>query len=79
VALALLTRAMARSGVRWLFALVFGATLPTLVAWYVVTPLKGGHFEFSLATAWLGPTLNGLWGLGTALLLRWPRLEAGRR
>lgn len=79
VALALLARALTRSGARWLFALVFGAILPTLAAWYVVTPLKGGHFEFSLATAWLGLTLNGLWGLGTELFLRWPRLGAGRR
>ena len=79
VALALLARALTRSGARWLFALVFGAILPTLVAWYVATPLKGGHFEFSLATAWLGLTLNGLWGLGTELFLRWPRLGAGRR
>ena len=79
VALALLARAMTRWGARWLFALAFGAILPTLVAWYVVTPLKGGHFEFILATAWLGPTLNGLWGLGTELFLRWPRLGVGRR
>lgn len=42
IALALLARAVTRSAVRWLFALVFGAILPTLVAWYVVIPLKGG-------------------------------------
>ena len=78
IPLALLARAFTHSAARWLFALVFGAILPTLVAWYVVIPLKGGHFEFSLATAWIGLTLNGLWGLGTELFLRWPRLGAGR-
>ena len=79
VLLALLARALTGSGMRWLFAALFGAILPTLVAWYVVVPLKGGHFEFSLATAWIGLTLNGLWGLGTEFFLRWPRLGAGRR
>lgn len=77
--LALLARSLTHSAARWLFALVFGAILPTLVAWYVVIPLKGGHFEPSLATAWIGLTLNGVWGLGTELLLRWPRLHARRR
>jgi hypothetical protein len=50
-------------------AIVFGAIFPTLVAWFVVAPLKhqamaGG---FHLATLWIGPLLNGLWGLGTGV------------
>ena len=52
-----------------LMATVFGAIFPTLVAWFVVAPLKhqamaGG---FHLATLWIGPLLNGLWGLGTGI------------
>ncbi len=73
VALALLARHLPASPARWLFALVFGAIFPSLVAWYVVAPLKTGSAGFNAATAWVGLTLNGLWGLGTELFLRWPR------
>jgi hypothetical protein len=54
-------------------AIIFGAVFPTLVAWFVVLPLKGlpvgngFHFPGIL----VGPILNGLWGLGTALFLSW--------
>jgi hypothetical protein len=53
-------------------ALIFGAVLPTAVALFVVMPLKGqpvaGGFNFQLI---LGAViLNGLWGLGTALIYR---------
>ena len=52
-----------------LLSAIFGAIFPTLVAWFVVAPLKhqpmaGG---FHLATMWIGPVLNGLWGLGTGI------------
>jgi hypothetical protein len=54
----------------WLFALLFGALLPTLVAWFVVAPMKGQP----LAAGWqanrmlTGLIINGAWGLGTAIL-----------
>ena len=53
-------------------ALVFGAIAPTLVAFFVVAPLKelpiaGGGDPKIIVGALI---LNGLWGLGTALLLR---------
>ena len=54
-------------------AIIFGAVFPTLVAWFVVLPLKGPpagngfHFPGIL----VGPILNGLWGFGTALFLSW--------
>jgi hypothetical protein len=56
----------------WLAALAFGAVLPSLVAWFVVLPLKGqpvaGGWKPSLLL--LGLLLNGAWGIGTAILMR---------
>ena len=55
----------------WLYAFLFGAVFPTLVAWFVVAPLKG----LPMAGGWqasrmlTGFLVNGAWGLGTALLL----------
>ena len=54
----------------WLCALAFGALGPTLVAWFVVAPIKG----LPLAGGWqlprmmTGLLINGAWGVGTALL-----------
>ncbi|MDZ7955838.1 hypothetical protein [Nostoc sp. DedQUE09] len=59
----------------WLTALLFGAVAPTLVAWFVVAPLKG----LPIAGGWKLPAMitallvNGAWGLGTALLFSWFR------
>jgi hypothetical protein len=53
-------------------ALIFGALLPTAVALFVVAPLKGnpvaGGWDPKLILG--GLILNGLWGLGTALIIR---------
>lgn len=54
----------------WIAALVFGAIAPTLVAFFVVAPLKGqpiaaGGNPAAIATALL---INGAWGLGTVWL-----------
>ena len=55
-----------------LLGLLFGAVFPTLVAWFVVRPLKG--LPVGAVFAWpgiiVGPIVNGAWGLGTVLLLR---------
>jgi hypothetical protein len=50
-------------------ALVFGAVLPTLVAWFVVAPLKGTPLAAGGAPGamLLGVVLNGAWGLGTGI------------
>jgi hypothetical protein len=55
-----------------LFGLVFGAIAPTLVAWFVVDPLQGQAIAggWRLAGLWIGPLVNGLWGLGTVLFWR---------
>ncbi len=59
-------------GLYWVLALLFGALGPTLVAWFVVFPLKG----LPVAAGWhaarmvTGLLINGAWGIGVALLLR---------
>lgn len=58
----------------WLFAALFGAMVPTLVNWFISAPLHGRP----LGGGWHGPDMltavlvNTAWGVGTALLLRWP-------
>ncbi len=57
----------------WLTALLFGTLAPTLVAWFIVAPLKG----LPIAGGWkpaimiTGLLVNSAWGIGTALLFSW--------
>ena len=56
----------------WADAVIFGAVVPTLIAWFVVDPLKGlplgnGWHAAGIATALI---VNAAWGLGTGLFLR---------
>jgi hypothetical protein len=50
-------------------ATLFGAIAPTLVAWFVVAPLKGQPMAAGWAPAamMIGPIVNGAWGLGTGI------------
>ena len=50
-------------------ALVFGALLPTLIAWFVVAPLKSQPIAagWSPAGMSIGLIANGAWGFGTGL------------
>jgi hypothetical protein len=52
-------------------ALIFGAILPTLVGWFVIAPLRGQPMAngFVLSRMWIGPLVNGIWGLGTGIIL----------
>jgi hypothetical protein len=52
-----------------LAALVFGALFPTLVAWFLVAPLKGQPMAagFAPMAMLIGPIVNGAWGLGTGI------------
>jgi hypothetical protein len=50
----------------WLIGLLFGAVLPTAVAFLVVAPLKGLPARPELIP--FGLAVNGAWGLGAALL-----------
>jgi hypothetical protein len=58
--------------VYWIGAIILGAIFPTLVAWFVVFPLKGlpAGLGFHFPGILVGPIVNGLWGLGTAVFLR---------
>ena len=56
----------------WASWLVLGAGLPTLVALYVVLPLKGVPAASVWSPAFIGDALllNAAWGSGVALLVR---------
>ncbi|HEY0142499.1 MAG TPA: hypothetical protein VGF48_16495 [Thermoanaerobaculia bacterium] len=54
----------------WTIALVFGAIAPTLVAAFVVMPLKNMPRPAGWQMPVLGLLVNAAWGLGTALFLR---------
>ena len=56
----------------WTAAILFGAIFPTLVAWFIVAPIKhqpiaGGWKPHSMM---IGPIVNAAWGFGTALIYR---------
>jgi hypothetical protein len=67
----ILAAALARlDGARLIVAAtIFGSVLPTLVAWFVVAPLKGQPMAagFVPAAMLIGPIVNGAWGLGTGI------------
>jgi hypothetical protein len=68
----LVERAIARSpGGYWIGAIIFGAIFPTAAAWFIVAPLKGlpVGYGFHFPGLLVGPIVNGLWGLGTAVFL----------
>jgi hypothetical protein len=62
----------ARGAPYWWKALVLGALGPSLVAWFIVMPMKGqgpaGGWDPKIIIGAL--LLNGAWGLGVALLMR---------
>jgi hypothetical protein len=55
-------------GAYWLVALLFGAVLPTLVAVFLVAPLKGQAASPDLKMLSIGFLVNAAWGVGTAAL-----------
>jgi uncharacterized membrane protein len=61
-----------RGAAYYVAAIILGAILPTLVAWFLVAPLK----HQPIASGWdpkrmmIGPIVNAVWGFGTALLYR---------
>jgi hypothetical protein len=63
-------------------ATLFGAILPTLVAWFVVAPLTGQPMAagFVPAAMLIGPIVNAAWGFGTGLgLVLFRNRRAGAR
>lgn len=63
----------------WLVALVFGAIAPTLVAMFVVAPLKGRPPGGDAKTFAIGLLVNAAWGVGTAALYRLAQAMSARR
>ncbi len=61
-----------RGSAYYVLAIILGAILPTLVAWFVVAPLK----HQPIASGWnpkrmmIGPIVNAAWGFGTAVVYR---------
>lgn len=72
IALWLAIRPLEGSWLYWVTALLLGALGPSIVALFVVLPLKGqpvaGGWNPALMVGAL--LLNGAWGLGTALFVR---------
>jgi hypothetical protein len=64
--------ARSKGAQRWLWAVVWGAVLPSAVALFIVFPLKGmpmaGGWDPKLIVGAL--LLNGAWGFGVALLMK---------
>jgi len=56
----------------WVGAIIFGAIFPTVFSWLIVAPLKGLPlgYGFRFPGIFVGPVVNGLWGLGTRLFLQ---------
>ena len=54
----------------WLAALLFGSLVLTAVAWLVVQPLEGRPLLWQPSRVAVGLSVNGAWGIGTAILLR---------
>jgi hypothetical protein len=63
--------ARARGAAYWLAAAAFGAVFPTLVAVFIIVPLKGTPLPAPIGKVLLGGfLLNAAWGLGTAIFYR---------
>ena len=63
-------------------AILFGAIVPTVVAWFIVAPLKGQPLAagFVPAAMAIGPIINAAWGFGTGLgLALFGRADRRRR
>lgn len=54
----------------WIVTLIFGAIAPTLVAGFIVAPLKGQAAGGNAKMALIGFLVNGAWALGTAAIAR---------
>jgi hypothetical protein len=67
------------SAAYWLVALIFGAVAPTLVAMFVVAPLKGRPIGGDAKTFAIGLLVNAAWGVGTAVLYRLMQAMSERR
>ncbi|MGH9456573.1 MAG: hypothetical protein ACRD2J_02920 [Thermoanaerobaculia bacterium] len=72
IVLLLVLRGVRDAGAWWATAILVGTIATTLVAWFVVAPIKqqpiaGGWRPEAMAAALL---VNGAWAVGTAILFR---------
>lgn len=72
IALLAVLRPARQGAALWPTAIVFGAIAPTLVAWFIVAPLKGLPMaaDWKPAPMLTGVAVNAAWGLGTAMFLQ---------
>lgn len=70
IVILLLTDTLRRNGQRLIAAILIGAVGTTAVAWFVVAPLKGLPVAqgWNYAAMWRAPLVNGMFGLGCAVL-----------
>ena len=67
----MLAIASRRGAAFWIAAILFGALFPTLVALFIVAPLKHMPIAgWNPKTMMVGLVVNGVWGFGTALIYR---------
>ena len=59
----------------WLIAALVAAIASTLVAWFVVAPIKGLPMAagFNPANMWRAPLVYFVWGAGAGLIAEWLR------
>jgi phosphotransferase system glucose/maltose/N-acetylglucosamine-specific IIC component len=71
IVFALVHHRFPRGTAYWVAAFLFGAIFPTLVAWFVVLPMKGvpAGNGWQPAGMLTGILVNGAWGIGTAFFL----------
>jgi hypothetical protein len=55
----------------WIGAIVFGALAPTLFGRLVLAPLRGQPINFDILSLWRGLLINGVFGLGIGVFLKW--------
>ena len=70
IAIFLLTDTLRKESQRLIAAVLIGAVGATAVAWFVVAPLKGQPVAqgWNFAAMWRAPLVNGMFGLGCALM-----------
>lgn len=59
-----------RGGAYWAAWIVVGAVAPTLVAFFVVPPIKGAPLPLLWPGFAVGLLINAAWGFGTGLFLK---------
>ena len=70
IILVLVLRRTLKKNTVWIAAAIFGAIAPTLVAAFVVAPLKGVPIPKGPNALITGLAVNAAWGIGTVVFLK---------